>query len=323
MKPQGTWLLVALAGCVLAFSAAILLTDWQWNGDNGLFWHIFVQLQLPLVFTAILVGAVLAVSAGSLQVVLQNPLADPGIIGITSGASLVAAGLLILQPVQSLIPTVYLLPLGCFVGALLSTWLIYRVARRLRGAAMAVILAGIAISTLAGAVMAWLYVIADAQALRNLTFWLMGSLYQADWLVLLVAGPVMLLSVIYQLTQARRLNWLYGGEAMAASAGVSPPQLIRRTLLASALGVGAAVSVAGSIAFIGLLVPHFLRQVVGHNNRILLPACALCGAAILLGVATFSEYLHLVTLPVSMITATLGGPLLLLALYRGQWKQHA
>ena len=323
MKPQGTWLLVALAGCVLAFSAAILLTDWQWNGDNGLFWHIFVQLQLPLVFTAILVGAVLAVSAGSLQVVLQNPLADPGIIGITSGASLVAAGLLILQPVQSLIPTVYLLPLGCFVGALLSTWLIYRVARRLRGAAMAVILAGIAISTLAGAVMAWLYVIADAQALRNLTFWLMGSLYQADWLVLLVAGPVMLLSVIYQLTQARRLNWLYGGEAMAAAAGVSPPQLIRRTLLASALGVGAAVSVAGSIAFIGLLVPHFLRQVVGHNNRILLPACALCGAAILLGVATFSEYLHLVTLPVSMITATLGGPLLLLALYRGQWKQHA
>lgn len=323
MKLQGTWLLAALAGCVLAFSTAILLTDWQWDGDNGLFWHIFVELQLPLVLTAILVGAVLAVSAGSLQVVLQNPLADPGIIGITSGASLVAAGLLILQPVQSLIPSVYLLPLGCFVGALLSTWLIYRVARRLRGAAMAVILAGIAISTLAGAVMAWLYVIADAQALRNLTFWLMGSLYQADWLVLLVAGPVMLLSVIYQLTQARRLNWLYGGEAMAAAAGVAPPQLIRRTLLASALGVGAAVSVAGSIAFIGLLVPHFLRQVVGHNNRILLPACALCGAAILLGVATFSEYLHLVTLPVSMITATLGGPLLLLALYRGQWKQHA
>ncbi|WP_232365204.1 FecCD family ABC transporter permease [Salinimonas marina] len=301
----------------------MLLTDWQWGGENALFWHILLQLQLPLVLTAILVGAVLVVSAGSLQVVLQNPLADPGIIGITSGASLVAAGLLILQPVQSLLPSVYLLPLGCFIGALLSTWLIYRVARRLRGAAMAVILAGIAISTLAGAVMAWLYVIADAQALRNLTFWLMGSLYQADWLVLLVAGPVMLLSVLYQLTQARRLNWLYGGETMAASAGVSPPQLIRRTLVASALGVGAAVSVAGSIAFIGLLVPHFLRQVVGHDNRVLLPACALCGAAILLGVATFSEYLHLVTLPVSMITATLGGPLLLLALYRGQWKQHA
>ncbi|QPG04746.1 iron ABC transporter permease [Salinimonas marina] len=323
MKHRGARVFAALTGSVLILSTAILLTDWQWGGENALFWHILLQLQLPLVLTAILVGAVLVVSAGSLQVVLQNPLADPGIIGITSGASLVAAGLLILQPVQSLLPSVYLLPLGCFIGALLSTWLIYRVARRLRGAAMAVILAGIAISTLAGAVMAWLYVIADAQALRNLTFWLMGSLYQADWLVLLVAGPVMLLSVLYQLTQARRLNWLYGGETMAASAGVSPPQLIRRTLVASALGVGAAVSVAGSIAFIGLLVPHFLRQVVGHDNRVLLPACALCGAAILLGVATFSEYLHLVTLPVSMITATLGGPLLLLALYRGQWKQHA
>ena len=323
MKHPITLVTGVLAALVVLLSTAVLLTDWQADVDNTLFWHMLTQLQLPLVVTATLVGAVLAVSAGSLQVVLQNPLADPGIIGITSGASLMAAALLILQPVQTVIPAVYLLPLGCFAGALASTWLIYRVAKRLRGAAMAVILAGIAISTLAGAVMAWLYVIADAQALRNLTFWLMGSLYQADWLVLSVAGPVMLLSVGYQLTQARRLNWLYGGEAMAASAGVSPPQLIRRTLLASALGVGAAVSVAGSIAFIGLLVPHFLRQIVGYNNVVLLPACALCGAAILLGVAALSEYLHLVTLPVSMITATLGGPLLLLALYKGQWKHHA
>ncbi|WP_176582448.1 FecCD family ABC transporter permease [Salinimonas sediminis] len=304
----------------LALITAVLLTDWQESVASEVFWHILWQLQLPLVITAILVGAVLAVSAASLQVVLHNPLADPGIIGISSGASLVAAGLLIVQPIQLAQGALYLLPLGCFIGALLSTWMIYLVARRLRGAAMAVILAGIAISTVSGALMAWLYVLADAQALRNLTFWLMGSLYQTDWMILSVAGPVMLGSVVYQCWQSRQLNWLYGGETLAAAAGVTPEKLIKKTLLASALGVGAAVSVAGSIAFIGLLVPHFLRLVIGYNNRALLPACALCGAVVLLAVATLTEYLHLITLPVSMITATVGGPLLLLALYRGQWK---
>ncbi|QCZ94031.1 FecCD family ABC transporter permease [Salinimonas iocasae] len=312
--------LTALFILCLLTSAAILGQDlFVSDLSAGMVWHIIVQLQLPLVFTAILVGAGLSVSAATLQVTLHNPLADPGIIGISSGASLMAA-LVLLTLHLDFVNYFYLLPLACFVGALLSTGLIYMVARRLRASATAVILAGIAISTIAGAIMAWLYILADAQALRNLTFWLMGSLYQTDWWILAVAGPLITAGLFYQLSQAGALNWLYGGSALAAAAGANPSRLVRNNLIVCALCVGAAVSVAGSIAFVGLLVPHFLRMIIGFDNRRLLPACALCGALVLLLVALFSELVSWMTLPVSMVTATIGGPLLLIALYKGQWR---
>lgn len=301
-------------------AAAALFLGWRSDLDSQVNWHITWQLQLPLVITAVLVGSVLAVSAGTLQVVLRNPLADPGIIGITSGASLVAALMLLLAPNGVQAYFYYFLPLGCFVGALATTLFIYRVARHLQGATVAVILAGIAVSTLSGAIVAWLYLFADAQAMRNLTFWLMGSLYQADWLILTVAGPVMLLSLAYQLGQASKLNLLYGGDIAAQAAGLDTTRLVNRSLLAAAVGVGAAVSVAGSVAFLGLLVPHLLRLTLGFDNRRVLPASALCGAIVLMLVVMMTEALQVVTLPVSMITATLGGPLLLLALYKGQWR---
>lgn len=313
-------LLAGLACCCIIVIVAIGAVTWSMNAEVALKQHIFLSLQVPLIITAILTGAVLAVSAGTLQVVLRNPLADPGIIGITSGASLVAAILILTAPAVTHAWFHYLLPLGCFTGAIASTLLIYRLARRLQQASMAVILAGIAVSTLSGAIIAWLYLFTDAQAMRNLTFWLMGSLYQADGTILWVAAPVMLISCAYQIAQARKLNWLYAGDDAAAAAGVSPQQLIRRLLLAASVGVGAAVSVAGSIAFLGLLVPHLLRLMFGFDNRTILPASALTGALFLLLVALATEMLGTVTLPVSMITATLGGPLLLWAIYKGQWR---
>lgn len=305
--------------CVLAI-LSLILVDAGGQTPPALFWHILLNLQLPLICTALLVGAALAVSSASLQVVLNNPLADPGIIGISSGASLVAAIMLLVVPAHYSTGSLAVLPAACFGGALLSTWLIYLLARRLRGATTAVILAGIAISTLSSALMAWLFVFADAQAMRNLTFWLMGSLYQTNWSILAVAGPIMLFTLIALCHLAPRLNWLYGGSRLTAAAGVSPARLNKQVLIISALGVGAAVSVAGSIAFVGLLVPHFMRLLIGYDNRRLLPACALAGALVLLLVAVINEYSHQIALPVSMITATVGGPLLLWALYRGQWK---
>ncbi|WP_338024899.1 iron ABC transporter permease [Alteromonas antoniana] len=314
------FLLAGLTCSCLIVIAAIAAVTWSMEADGAVKSHIFFSLQVPLMVTAVLTGAVLTVSAGTLQVVLRNPLADPGIIGITSGASLVAAVLILSAPAIAQTHFHYILPLGCFIGAIASTVLIYRLARRLQQASMAVILAGIAVSTLSGAVIAWLYLFTDAQSMRNLTFWLMGSLYQADGTLLWVAAPIMFLSCAYQLAQAKKLNWLYAGEKAAAVAGVSPQQLIRRVLLAASIGVGAAVSVAGSIAFLGLLVPHLLRLLVGFDNRIILPASALTGALFLLLVALATELMGTVTFPVSMITATLGGPLLLWAIYKGQWR---
>ncbi len=312
-------LLYSLLIALILVSGVIALHDWYRFSDPALHWHILINLQLPLIVNAILVGATLAISGATLQVVLRNPLADPGIIGITSGASLFAAGLLLL-PFSLPLPMHYLLPLGCFIGALFSTWFIFKIAKRLDNATSAVILAGIAISTLAGAIIGWLYLIADASAMRNLTFWIMGSLHQTDWVLLAVSGPIMLFSIVIQLYYAKRMNFLYAGELATAAAGVCPRALINRSLFVSALGVGAAVSVSGSIAFIGLLVPHLLRFIVGHDNQKLLPATALSGALILLLVVAVTELLAVISLPVSMVTATIGGPLLLLVLYRGRWR---
>ena len=279
--------------------------------------HITLQLQFPLVITAILVGAALASSGATLQVVLRNPLADPGIVGITSGASLVAAVLLLLSPSWALPYLHYLLPFGCFIGALATTFVIYRLARKFLGSSTAVILSGIAISTLAGAIIAWLYLFSDASALRNLTFWLMGSVYQTNWPILAVGTPLIIGAVGGQIFYAGSLNKLYAGDVAARSSGVDVEKLTERCLILCAVAVGAAVSMAGSIAFVGLLVPHILRLMVGHNNRWLLPLSALAGASLLLLVALTSELTRAITLPVSMVTATLGGPLLIWALAKG------
>ena len=300
--------------------AGILGTTWCSEAPLDLKQHIIVQLQLPLILTACLVGAALSVSGATLQVVLRNPLADPGIIGITSGASLVAALLLLLTPRWASAYLHYVLPLGCFVGALLSTFIIYRIARKLLGSSTAVILAGVAISTLSGAVIAWLYMFSDANALRNLTFWLMGSLYQTNWLILSVGGPLIAAAVALQLYFAGDLNKLYAGELAAKSSGVDVEKLTERALIVCAVAVGTAVSMAGSIAFVGLLVPHILRLIIGHNNRYLLPLSAISGASLLTLVALSSELTRAITLPVSMVTATLGGPLLIWALAKGQIK---
>ena len=282
--------------------------------------HILYQLQLPLALTATLVGAALSVSGATLQVVLRNPLADPGIVGITSGASLVAAVLLLATPQWAENYLHYILPVGCFIGALATTFIIYKLARRLLGSSTAVILSGIAISTLSGAAIAWLYLFSDANSLRNLTFWLMGSLYQTTWPILVVGAPLVIAALAFQFSNASKYNRLYAGDVAATSSGVDVHKLTERSLVACAVAVGAAVSMAGSIAFVGLLVPHILRLLIGHNNRLLLPLCALVGASLLLLVALCSELTRAITLPVSMITATLGGPLLIWALLKGQLR---
>lgn len=282
--------------------------------------QIFLQLRLPVVLTAVTVGASLAVSSAVLQVLLRNPLADPGMIGITSGASLFAAMVLLVGGTSGFILShlQYTLPLFCFIGASLSTLLISEIARRIPGADSAVILTGIAISTLCGAMIAWMYLFSDAQSLRNLTFWLMGSLHQADWTILSVAIPVMLLLLVYLCMQGKPLNWFYFGANDARLAGLDVSRFNHKMLLCAAVLVGCAVSVAGSIAFVGLLVPHLLRNFFGHDNRFILPGAALVGATLMVAVVILSDAISGTQIPVSMITATLGGPVFLISLIRSR-----
>lgn len=309
------WTLGGL-GLLIAFFVLFqgLNSPWQ----EGIEQQILLQLRLPLLLTALLVGASLSVSAACLQVLLRNPLADPGIIGINSGASLFAAVSLLVLSRFDIALHAYTLPFMCFVGALFTTLLIYRIARRLSGVGHGVILSGIAVSTVCGALIAWMYLFADAQAMRNLTFWLMGSLHQADWTVLSVASPLAIGALGYVISQGRALNRFYFGSYDAKLAGVDVVRLERRLLWLSAMLVGVAVSIAGSIAFVGLLVPHLLRMLFGHDNRFILPASALLGAALMLSVILLSRGLSLGSIPVSMLTASLGGPVFLWVLLRSR-----
>ncbi len=279
---------------------------------------IFLYLRLPLVVTAAIVGAALSVSSACLQVLLRNPLADPGIIGITSGASLFAAIFLLLGSQVSITQLHIWLPLFCFSGAVLSTFAIYLLSRKLPEMGNAVILAGIAISTLSGAIIAWLYLFSDAQSMRHLTFWLMGSLHQAGWDILLFAVPICLVAMIYLMRQAKPLNWYYFGASNAQLAGLDVKKFNRKLLFACALLVGIAVSIAGSIAFVGLLVPHLLRNFFGFDNRFILPASAICGALLLMLVVVVSDTATGFNIPVSMLTATLGGPVFFFSLLKLQ-----
>ena len=319
-RKQKYWLALLL-GVLVGSSAWVMLGGLNIDNQASLFFdpielRIFWQLRVPLVITALIVGAGLAVSSAVLQVLLRNPLADPGIIGISSGASLAAALFLVFGSTLPFLYVQYLLPVFCFFGALLSTAAIYFISKRLTGIHSGVILAGIAISTLSGAVIAWLHFLSDAQTMRNMTFWLMGSLNQADWKVLLVAAPILLLSLVFLMCQGRALNWLYFGASSAQLAGLNVPRFHKIMLLTCALVVGIAVSIAGSIAFVGLLVPHMLRNFFGFDNRFILPASALLGGIVLMVVVLIGRVAGDASVPVSMLTATLGGPIFLYSILR-------
>jgi ABC-type Fe3+-siderophore transport system permease subunit len=175
--------------------------------------HIFINIRLPVLLTAIAVGGAISISAAALQILLRNPLADPGIIGISAGASLMAAVVLLSGSVAFLPSNVesmsyYVLPVACFIGALLSSFIIYALARKLQASISAVILAGIGISTIAGAIIGWLFIYAPPQSIKNLSFWLMGSLHNTNYTSLTFALPIIFVSMASLLKQGRKLNWL-------------------------------------------------------------------------------------------------------------------
>lgn len=303
-------LFISLCSWILLHDLPSLITD---TIDQ----QILVKLRVPLVLTAVVVGSSLAVSSAILQVLLKNPLADPGIIGISSGASLFAAVFLLTGVGVTGGEITYGLPVVCFIGALVSTWVIYQLSKRYSGlSGTGIILAGIAMSTLSGAVIAWLYFFSDAQSLRNLTFWLMGSLHQADLSLSIIGFILCSMALFIVLTKGQQLNWLYFGDNSAQLKGLDVRRFFKIQLLACAFLVAIAVSLAGSVAFVGLLVPHLLRHFMGHDNRFILPASGISGAILMLLVVWVSEWFGGVAVPVSMLTASIGGPVFLYSLLK-------
>jgi iron complex transport system permease protein len=274
---------------------------------------VVLELRLPRTLLAILVGATLAQCGAAMQGMFRNPLADPGIIGVSAGSAVGAVLAIYLSPAEASWWTV---PLGAFVAGFGTSVMIYKLARGSSGTSVFILLlAGIAVSALASAFIGFISYLSDDTRLRDLSLWQMGSLASANstrvWVAALAFG---LLAWRLQL-RAAALNALLLGESEARHMGIDVESLKRELVLLVALGVGLAVSAAGVIGFVGLVVPHFVRMLTGPNHHSLLPLAALGGGLLLL-LADIGARLLLAPaeLPVGILTALLGAPFFILLL---------
>ncbi|WP_460046806.1 FecCD family ABC transporter permease [Pseudomonas sp. S2_H01] len=284
---------------------------------------ILGQIRVPRTLLGLAVGAVLALSGVAMQGLFRNPLADPGLVGVSSGAALGAAVAIVAGASLGGLPPVlepYLLSICAFAGGLTVTGIVYRLGRRDGQTSVGImLLAGVAMTALAGSIIGLFTYLADDAALRTLTFWNLGTLngasYARLWPLLLVCTAV----IFWLPRRARALNALLLGESEARHLGIEVERLKRELILCIALGVGAAVAAAGLIGFVGLIVPHLIRLVAGPDHRVVLPASALAGASLLLFADVFARMvLAPAELPIGIVTAFIGAPFFLFLLVRGR-----
>jgi iron complex transport system permease protein len=283
---------------------------------------VLFDIRLPRLAMGALVGAALAVSGAVMQGLFRNPLADPGIVGVSAGASL---GAILAIVLGGFLPGAVLALAGhhlvawaAFFGGWGTVILLYRVSTRSgRTSVATMLLAGIAISALAGALSGIVVYKADDQQLRDLTFWGMGSLAGASWAKLATATPIILAALGASLFLGRALNGLALGEATAAHIGISVQRMKNLAILAVAAASGAAVAVSGGIGFVGIVVPHLLRLATGPDHRALLPNAAFLGATLLIAADMISRVIVApAELPIGIVTAVLGAPVFLWILLR-------
>jgi iron complex transport system permease protein len=282
---------------------------------------VLLSIRLPRACLAILVGGALSVAGASLQGLFRNPLADPTLIGVSNGAAVAAGAFIVLGgslPFALGALRDVLLPLVAFAGGLIATALVYRIASRDgRTEVATMLLAGIAINAIAAAGIGLLIFVSDDQSLRDLNFWLLGSLGGVTWDRLLLAAPLMLGGALAPLWLARPLNGLLFGETEALHLGFEVERTKRLVVVLAALAVGAAVALTGVIGFVGLVVPHLIRLTVGPDHRVLLPASILLGGALLLLADLLARTLVLpAELPIGILTSCVGGPFFIWLLTR-------
>ena len=276
---------------------------------------IVFQLRLPRVVLAAVVGAALATSGMVFQGLFRNPLADPAIIGVSSGAALGA--IIVIVTVGAGALGTFGVPAAAFVGALVTAFAVFRLARIGPSVHVAtLLLAGVAIAAVISSAMS-LVMSFSGEEIRNIYAWLLGGLVSQGWRSIFVTTPVVAVGVAAAAYVAHDLNLMSLGEERAAQLGVDVDQLKRRAIAVGALLAAAAVSVAGVIGFVGLMTPHLLRLVVGSDQRRLLPAVLLAGPTLLvLADLVARTVLAPQELPVGVVTALLGGPFFLFLLRR-------
>lgn len=274
---------------------------------------VLIQVRAPRVFATFLVGAVLGVSGATMQGLFRNPLADPGLVGVMAGASLGAAISIVLVGDGGAfgIAAVWLTPIAAFAGGLSATAASLVLSRSRTSETSLLLLAGVAVQAIAFAGLGFLTYLAKDAALRDLTFWLLGSFSGATWSRLGASLPILLLALGVAPFFTRSLDAMLFGEDVARDAGVSVAALRVALVLVTSAGVGAAVAVAGPISFVGLVVPHLVRLVAGVRHAVVLPASALLGATLMVCADTVARTVAApAEMPVGVVTAFAGAPVL-------------
>jgi iron complex transport system permease protein len=275
--------------------------------------NVLLQIRLPRILMAMVVGGGLGMAGAALQGLFRNPLVEPGLIGVSSGAALAAVAVIVFGASLPWLPQLlgaFTLPIAAFGGGLLVTFLVYKLSQAGGKIDVSIlILAGVALNALAGALIGLSLYFADDAALRSFTFWSMGDVGGATWSKVQIALPVIVLASIVLGNQNNGLNGLAIGEAEAYHMGINVQRLKVTVLVLSALIVGTGVSMTGAIGFVGLIVPHLIRLLIGSDHRVVLPASFLLGA-ILLSVSDLLARTIVMPseIPIGIITAIMGAP---------------
>ena len=278
---------------------------------------VLFQIRLPRTILAALVGASLAVAGAMMQGLFRNPLADPGLIGVSSGAALAAVSVIVLgNGVAGAVVGalgLHAIPVAAFVGGMMVTGLLVMIAGGRRSVSIgALLLAGLVIGALAQALMGLIAYVSDDRELRDLTLWTMGSLAGASWAKVAGVAPFAMLVLLILPWLVRGLNGLLLGEAEAYFMGIEVERVKLMIILATAASVAAAVAAAGIIGFVGIVVPHVVRLIAGPDHETLLPASAILGAVLVLLADVISRVaVAPAELPLGVVIALIGAPVFL------------
>ena len=284
---------------------------------------VIMEVRLPRILVATLVGGGLAVAGCVFQSLLRNPLADPYTLGISSGAAFGASIALFLGMLGTAIPFATMVPLFAFAGAVLTLYGVFLLSSGSdRLSSTSLILSGIIISAILSAGISFIKFLADEQV-NTIIFWIMGSFIGKSWTDVLLLFITVIPCLVFISAYARELDIMTFGDKTSESLGVESKIIRRKLLIASSLATAVCVSVSGIIGFVGLIVPHLVRLLTGPSNRVLIPASFLCGSMLLLGADTITRVYLPTELPIGVLTALIGGPIFCIIFRRshiGRWR---